>query len=306
MNNWNDDEFDIFNMPESDQPTSDICPNCNISMQSRIGQYVCGQCGLIQYKNEDVDINSVSSSGVISIKSGKYTRKFHSSTHNTELNRINYTLMMLNKFQMNSPNFKIAPNLLHDVAVKFASIKIPDENEELKPLIKRGIFKRQLLVVMIYHMAISEYKVQYRRADIATWAGLSNDGLSKASTFLRNLHAKGYIDMTFDNETVFGYTNRYFEAIGIDNGDYIKFATELVEYTETKKILMTSKLSSKVAGALWIVITHCKLNFPASEVEKCSDNIKPATFKKFSKIVDTNIDKFAHIFNKYKIPLSVE
>lgn len=298
--NW-DKMFEVFNSPSNDN-IKNICDNCLEPMQVKANELVCLLCGLVEPIMQESDDTTNKSSGMISINNGKYTRKFHASTHNNNITRYEYTKRMLNVLQSRSKIIKIPDNVLDNVAVKFTNIKIINESGEEHQLIKRGILKRQILAVMIYYFAAAE-GIQYKKSVIATWAELPTDGFARAESFLRDINELYKLGIPFDNENTNNFISRYFKSIGIIDTNYIKFAQELVDFTENKKILMSLKLSSKAAGALWVVITHCKMKYSIDEVERCTDNTRSSTFNKFS----TTIKKhqrthFSEIFIKYNIP----
>lgn len=295
-----DKYFDEFESPTTDEP-NDICPSCEITMNIEGDMMICGSCGKIRQTDDDTGAIS-GSSGMVVIRSGKYARKFHSSTHDSVTSRYTYTLDLLNSLQDKSTDFKLPPGLLQTVAMEFTKIKIPDGDTQ-KALIKRGIPKKRVLAVMIYYIAINNYNTQYKKSLIAKWAGLDTNKFSKAEILLRDLQANGSIEMSFDDVNVSNYVKRYFGAIGISDLKYHRFAIELVEFTEDKNIGMSSLLSSKVAGSLWLVISHCKLKYSVSQVEKCTDNTKSATFKKFANLVNQYEHTIFHdIFVRHDIP----
>ncbi len=87
-----------------------------------------------------------------------------------------------------------------------------------------------------------------------------------------------------------------------NSGKYKAFVLEIVGESENRKIGMNIQLSSKIAGALWILINGLKLKITSAELERAADNIRKSTFMKFYKVVAEYRRTFEPIFIHHGIP----
>jgi transcription initiation factor TFIIIB Brf1 subunit/transcription initiation factor TFIIB len=186
-------------------------------------------------------------------------------------------------------------NQYNDIQVKYTEVNID------KKFVHRAAIKDEILAGLIKFECI-KCGIARKNKDIAMFMRLATSGFAKGENMLRELHAQGIIDIPINEDPIVGYLPRYLEALNISNERYYDFVAELVDYSESIYMGYRSQISSKIVGALWIIIRKEKLAITDKELEKAADNTKKNTFVKFYDLVMSNIDVFVDIFNKYEIP----
>lgn len=293
------------------------CPDCKVPMELSGSEYQCHACGLTQ-KNELECNNGNSSikdhddtvSSSIRITTGTNRGRFYNvqGDYTKTQRKAILTQLLQHQSRYTGPAFPL--NVLNATATQYNRIQKMiteddlDENGKVrgqKKFVRRGSIKDEILAALLYFECIRENVVR-KKKDIAVFMGLVTNGFSRGENILRNLEAEGKIELPDDNEPVSGYVDRYLEALNIDKPEYGQFIIALVEDSERRKIGVGSQISSKIVGAIWILINKCRLNITAQALEKATDNTKKNTFTKFSNIVLDNIRTFAPIFAMYGIP----
>jgi hypothetical protein len=99
---------------------------------------------------------------------------------------------------------------------------------------------------------------------------------------------------------------RYLEVLGIDNERYYAFILALIDRAIKKNIGMSSVMSSKIVGAIWILVQREKLPIDANMIQDRCDNIKKNTWTRFSDAITNNILKFYDIFAEHKIETGIK
>lgn len=289
------------------------CPDCNIPMTLAGSDYQCSECGSVQavngnsYKNFDDIVN-----GSLRITTGANKgRLYNVACGDYAKTQLRIILDQLMKNQSNFSGMAFPHNILFAAASQYNRIQKYiteddiDDNGKVrgqKKFVRRGNIKDEVLAGLVYFEGIREKLVRKKR-DIAMFMKLPTCGFSRGEDILRNLQAEDKIDIPVDEEPIEGYVDRYMDGLNLDNPDYTKFIIELVQESENKKIGMNSQLSSKIVGAIWILIDRCKLQITPIQLECAADNTKRNTFMKFYNIVVANIAIFSHIFIKNNIPL---
>lgn len=303
------------------------CEFCNIAMERTSIEYYCLKCGQVKDYEEDIDHDSATAA-YIKITTGSRKGKYYNMTTDyckiqrknilnylrSKYNNLNSTL----KLDAYSPHIKkirgIPMNVLNEVADKYNEIQknivqvIYDENGNKigqKKFVRRRTIKDEILAALIYYTCIKNGAIRKKR-DVSQFMGLNTDGFSRGEDILRTLNESGEIDIELVDETVECFIDRYLDELKIyckeiQDDKYVSFVKELVQYSEEINLGMNSQLSSKVIGAIWILICKFKLNITADQVEIACDNTKKNTFVKFSKLVIKNEKKFAHLFKKYSV-----
>lgn len=287
------------------------CPDCVIPMGVSGSEYQCGECGRVTEGAGDqiIDHDETTSNG-IRITTGANKGRFYNNTGDYCKTQKKFILDQLNLNQHKYNGLPFPQNILNSVAVQYNTIQKYITEDDIsadghvrgqKKFVRRGNIKDEVLAGLIYFECIREKLIRKKR-DIAGYMRLPTFGFSRGEDILRNLQAEGKIDIPVDEEPLEGFIDRYIESLGISQ-KYSDFIIAIVEKSEQLKIGMNSQLSSKIVGALWIVITMCGLRITSKELEKSTDNTKKNTFVKFYKVVFLNIHLFRDIFVKEKIPI---
>lgn len=295
------------------------CPNCKIPMTISNNEYHCEECGLSTAAIGSDDVSLEATPGAIRIGSGPNKGRFYNyggDYARTQRQAIMKQLTLNANEYTGSP---FPPNILARTATIYNTIQkltapieavpTPDglvvmrnEAAELpRKNVWRGDIKDEILAGIIYFVCIDESAFR-KKGDIAEFMHLPSKGFSRGEEILRMLHAEGNVEIPVCEVGITGFTDRYLEALGLDDPRYELFITEICNLSEAKKMGMSSKMSSKVVGTLWIIIENCRLGITLEKLDKATDKTKKSTFIKFSRVVKENMGTFGPIFDKYKIP----
>lgn len=307
----------LFNQMAESRPLNleaekyNFCPDCQIPMILAGSDYQCEVCGRVQpFSGEGYKDTEEIVSGSIRITTGVNKGRFHNISGDYTKTQMKIILDQLLQNQIGYTGAAFQLNVLNAAATQYNRIQKYiteddlDENGKVrgqKKFVRRGNIKDETLAGLIYFEGIREKLVRKKR-DIAIFMKLPTYGFSRGEDILRNLQAEGKIDIPVDEEPIEGYVDRYMDGLGLDNPTYPKFVIDLVQESEDRKIGMNSQLSSKIVGAIWVLIDKCRLNITSVALEKATDNTKRNTFTKFYNVVLNNINVFAHIFIKHGIP----
>jgi predicted RNA-binding Zn-ribbon protein involved in translation (DUF1610 family) len=305
---------DVFNKFTEIKPTTvdsavDICTECGITMTLDGSDYVCSKCGTIE-QSAVAPSNEESTNNYVRVSMNGKKGTFYNVI--SDYSKTQKTVIFNQLMQNNNAysGFKFSRDVLSKVADRYNGIQktlldeyMPDGSVKQKKFVRRGYIKDEVLAALIYYECIRAKSARKKR-DIAVMMKLPTNGFSNGENILRDLHNKGKISIPIDDEPYADYLDRYLEALNIDNDKYKGFILEVIEKSEKLHIGMNSQISSKIVGALWLVITNCKLDISAAALEKSADGIKKSTFIKFYNILNSQKILFLSIFNKYEIPLN--
>jgi transcription initiation factor TFIIIB Brf1 subunit/transcription initiation factor TFIIB len=311
-----DDNDELFNQftdqilcgPDVDVVQYNYCPDCKFPMELSNCEYQCKYCGLT-VKNDMGDINKTRDSVSTVLRAGKTRGKYY--TVNNDYSRTQYNVIfryLMQKLYASPGAFPI--NILRAVAEQYNLIQkyiTEDEYDDKgtvtsqRKFVRRGGIRNEVLAALVKFECKRE-GLNRKDKSIAHFMNLSTEGFSRGEGLVRDFEAAGKIDLPVNEEPIDGFIDRYLESLNLDNPIYADFIRELVNRSEDRKLGMNSQISSKVAGAIWIIIRNCKLDIAARSLEKATDNTKKNTFNKFYDVVLNNRATFADIFTKYNIP----
>ncbi|SIP85835.1 Putative TFIIB [Pacmanvirus A23] len=294
-----------------DETQYNYCPDCKIPMTLAGSEYNCDMCGLTeQFAADGCKDHDETVSGSIRITTGSNKGRFYNITGDYTKTQKKFILDQLLQNQSNFTGMAFPMNVLNAAATQYNSIQkfITEDDIDIdgkvrgqKKFVRRGNIKDEVLAGLIYFECIREKLVRKKR-DIAIFMKLPTYGFSRGEDILRNLVGEGKLDLPTEDEPICGYLDRYVEILGITNQSHLNFVIEIVEESEKRKIGMNSQISSKIVGALWILVTKLGLPITAIALEKACDNTKKNTFVKFQKTVLANMKVFEFIFRRYNIP----
>jgi len=278
-----------------------FCPDCKTSMETSGTNYQCAQCGYTTSNETIGEPDRAASGGRIPISTGANKGRFRNINNDYSHTQIKNIFDQLKQLQLHYTGAKISLDILKSVAERYNAIQklIKNASEHGQKFVRRGDIKNEILAALIYFECIRQNNPR-KRADIATFMCLVVQGFSRGEDTLRDLAASGFFDLP-ECDHIVGYTERYFEALRIENPQYDRFVIAIVRRSTERNIGVSSQISSRIAGTIYIVITRCKLATTVAELERAADNTKKNTFMKFYKAVMENIIEFADIFREFGI-----
>ena len=297
--------LDVFSSPvtitrlkalENADSQHNKCPECHMMMMTAGTYYQCTNCGLTT-ANETLDEpDREASGGRIRITTGVNKGRYRNVNNDYSRTQIKNIYDQLRQLQLHYNGAKISLDVLRAVATKYNAIqKLIKESETTdEKFVRRGDIKNEILAGLIYFECIRENNPR-KRSDIALFMGLPVQGFSRGEDTLRDLSAQGFFDIP-ECDQIVGYTERYFEALRIENPKYDAFVIAVVKRSTERNICVSSQIPSRVAGAIYLVIVRCKLTTTVSELEIAADNTKKNTFMKFYNAVMNNHTEFADLF----------
>lgn len=310
----------ILHDSPSDNSRLNYCDDCNIATNFDASQSVwsCSQCGMVQSQIGNTQDCFEDSTGTLKVGIGNRRRNYYNVTQ--DYSKIQKTAiaaqLSTNNDQYSGP--KIPKNILAEVAEEYNKIqKITVNETDLhgnitgnKKFVKRGHIKDEMLGALIYYMCIKA-GITRKRRDVAAFMKLPNKSISRGECELRELHANGKIKIPVNVEPNEDFVDRYLEALGLDSDGtvherYREFILELVEESVKKCVGVGSLSSSKIVGAMWIVITALDLGIDSAKLEQSCDKIRKNTWMRFVNDVELNKVKFAHIYTRYNIPHGIK
>lgn len=305
-----DEAFDSFArvVPEDNSPQYNFCPDCNRPMNIRELEYQCPDCArIIPIAADLCKDHDETRSGNIKISTGAYKGKFYNINHDyskTQKKLISDQLIHNNSAFVGR---KFPRDILMLVALGYNNIqKLIFEVEEAdcrsqKKFVRRGNMKDEIIASLLYYECIRA-GITRKKKDIAAFMNLPTSGFSRGEDVLRSLNAEGRIDIPVDIEPADDFVDRYLEALNIEDAPSREFVRELVAISEEKKIGMNLQISSKIVGAIWVLIQNKGLDISSGALEKAADDMKKNTFLKFHKLVHENMSIFGAVFDKFSIP----
>jgi len=288
------------------------CPDCNQAMMASGHNYDCAVCGYTL--RIDGEIRDCVEDGVTNIKVA-YGRKVHNlSSDYSKAQRKSILDLLINlNSQYQSP--QIPRDVLTATANDYNEIQkltleeTDDEGEvTVKKVVKRGNIKHEILGALLHYECIRA-NIARKKKDIAVFMQLQNNGFSRGEDFLRELHNKGkisHLNLPINTETKSSFVDRYLESLGIETDRNRDFILELVDKSIEMKIGLNSVMTSKVVGALWILIIKTGMKVEASSLQDKCDNIKKNTWMRFTNAVLENITKFVGVFERHGVPHGIK
>lgn len=317
------ENFNILKFDDIEDVQFNICQICLTAMEfiSNDSSYKCPDCGLIKQvvgdlKKKEDNVNSMEN---LRINPGGGSNHYVNITsdYKRTQKRMIFTLLTKNNYDYNGP--KIPKNVLVSAGLEYNAIQqiiIEGNNGTCKKFVRRGDVKDRVIGALI-KLECNNVGIPIKNRDIAKFMKLPTQGISKGEDILRALHNEGKIELQLNEKKAEGFTIRYLENLNIITEDeglglaispeeerYKNFILDIVKLSIEKNIGMSSIMSSKIVGAIWILINKLNLNITYKTVEKCCDEIRKSTFKRFSEelLKPEHLFKFIDVFDKYNIP----
>jgi transcription initiation factor TFIIIB Brf1 subunit/transcription initiation factor TFIIB len=267
-----------------------MCPDCDVPMAVDVAEFRCPVC----MRSESADIT---------VADATNSTKRNWSADPTRSQRQS-TLRSLENRAREHTGDAIPHDILEEVSDIYLKIQTGATEEEVidgevvtKKFVRRGNNKDQILAYLIYVTCLRKGVIRSKPC-IAQFMGLKSQGFSQGEKAVRLFQAQGIIKgVCFDDEPIEGFIARYFDILRIDI-TYSEFVRDLVDLSIRKRIGMTSKPTSKIVGAMWMLVTTAKLKISVADLEKATET-KKATFMNFYEDVRTNISIFKLVFQKH-------
>lgn len=308
------------------------CSDCDIVMykSSRGMYYECEKCGIIEDDiGNDFDVVAFDGAG-----NGNFDVINNYNTSNTSAAPIRISgpnnYIYQKKLVSNTCNYsKTQKKNTIDQMLNFVyqHKSVPDKNIVLEAAnfyydvqqhcIKRGDVRKGTMAACLYRVCISHGSTR-KPKEISDIFGVQQSEFSNGEKILDDLVASGKIKMKCngafvpdsDIKLANAFLNRYFENLNIPNDaedfnskdrpNYKLFTLSLIKFTQKYRIAESSIMSSKCAGAIYILALKRKeLNITRDMIEaECS--ISKSTFSRFHKAVFTVLESDDTINKKTK------
>ena len=304
---------------KSSEPYSETtCENCHEQMYSSGLYLVCDNCGATRPLPENE--TRAGSSCTIVVGSGRGRKIYNVPTGNSRGQRQADLVNYLRVRNMQAPrHLQVPEGILKESAEYYSDLQntktdtiIDSETGEVigeAPWVHRGDVMKEILGAMIYFLAQQKGVIRSKK-EIAALLDLSTDGFSRGEDVVRRLISSGSLEgIKVDTEGTLDFAFGYLQRLGLSEKWQVDFVVEVVEFADFNNWDITNKLSSKVAGAIWmLVLGSSKIGRTVScaEVEKATGGIKKSTFIKIVHTVVANDQRFRHIFEKYNVVMPHE
>jgi transcription initiation factor TFIIIB Brf1 subunit/transcription initiation factor TFIIB len=277
------------------------CQECNLEMYKSSMEYICENCGKIEeitggyldvsengsdsISDYNTSSNSAAPVRISGPNSHQYQKKFISSTSNYKKQQMKNTEEQITNIIHNYEGIKVPTNVVKDSAKFYYSVQ--------QHTIKRGDVRIGTMAACTYRVC-KKYGLIRKPKEISDMYGIDQNEFSNGEKILDELFAKGllkdnseYAVSNFyseDEPRIDAFLGRYFEAMNIPD-KYIKFTKILIKFTIKFKIANSSIISSKCAGAIYILSTRVpELEISKQDVANACQ-ISKSTFTRFSKAV---------------------
>ncbi len=284
------------------------CPECRSPMELSANEYKCQYCGFMRSNDLDTDkTSSGAACGTLRTGNGA-VYYFNGEYPKTQHKMVLCDLIKLHKAYTGPaiPNCALVAtadqyNLIQRDVIDYEYDDVGNV-QRTKKFVHRGNIKDEVLATILYYECIRAGCIRHK-VEIAKFMNLSIEGFARGEDIIRTLIEKGNISLPIEVEPVREYAERYMSALSITNDSYIDFIVDLVQVSEKYRLGMSSHLSSKVVGAIWIIIQRCGHTITWKELESATGNTKKNTFMKFYKLVYSNLGVFTEVFARYNIPV---
>lgn len=301
--------FDPFDVPDQEEPESApvslrswICPDCNIEMYISTDGLVCDKCG---YIDESLGTTSETTSDVVNSYNTssdsaapvritgpghyKFQKKLVTDTSNYEKTRRKNTIDQMMNTVYQCPGAVPPRHIIMEAAEMYLSIQ--------KHCIKRGDVRRGAMADCIYKICMLRGFIR-KPKEIAAMFGIPQNELSNGAKIVDELIACGKIAFKKDIETnlpehiMSSCLNQYFQSLRIpeDKPKYRHFVERLIKFAGKFGIADSSIISSKCAGAIYVLSIKCpELNITLKAIER-DCHISKSTFTRFYKAISDILD----------------
>lgn len=290
-----------------------ICTLCNCEMRKQgVVNYICMKCG---YKNEfNIDVeptftlkdnyttnsNSATTLQIMGPNAHKYQNNLRKNTTNYKKKQYKDTHTQMEKFIRQYNGAKIPVNIITIASEYYFAVQQHD--------IKRSFNRIATMAECLYRVC-NFHGIGRKPKEIIDIFNIEQSDLSKGSNILNKLHSQGLLkDYDFGksnyNESLL---SRYFNCLGIkrENGlkKYFQFCCDIIDFTVKYKIANNNIVSTKCAGAIYLLTTYDKtLKVSKDQISKSCD-ISKSTFTEFFKTVSGLLKKTDPLYRKCQVKI---
>lgn len=279
-----------------------ICDVCQVSMIHNKNEWCCPVCNIVKDYEDNVSDNEDSVAITIKRSVGMYKGRYYNM--NVDYSKIQRKTIdaLLKSYAGAYEGVPIPYDLLQETADIYNSIqklRIEPKGGDgtgavQKKFVRRHTIKDEILAAILYSVC-SNHGCTRKRKDIAKFMQLSTGGFSKGEHIIRTLNAEGKIELAKNDDDIMSFVTRYLGSLKIKTKENKRYVERIVSLSEDKFVSMTSHISSKVAGAVWILTEKLDMKVSIKEFESACDNIKKSTFIKFVNEVRKHESLFAEV-----------
>lgn len=285
------------------------CVDCKIPLLIDPLECKCPQCGRC-YRYQTTDgTDPLAGTIRVSMKGGRSKRVGVNSNYTeTQSKSIKNLLAEHKRNNDGKPGGIVIPmDVLTEVAIKYNEMQ--KINTDGKKFVKRANIKNQILCALI-KIICDQKGLSRKEQDIARFMGLESDGFSQGDIIVRECVASGSLELNLEEDPLRdakAFAERYLESLGMP-AEFIalksEFVKECIDESIKARIAFKSKITSKVAGIIWILNVNLKLGKTIKQLEDAVDGTKKSTYAGFVESIFKNSEKFEPIFKKYAVPYS--
>lgn len=309
-----------------------LCSECGKQMYKSLSGFLCEACGNIEdtfgddsdkiEHHSDYNTSDSSAAPVCIMGPGSYAfqKKLISNTSNYKKQQKRNTVDQIENtiYQYKGP--KPDKHVVREAAELYYQVQ--------QYCIKRGDVRTGTMAACLYRKC-RKYGIDRKPKEIAHMFNIPQNELSNGEKILEKLFAEGrlasHLDAiseaginqyyTKEEDQMKSFLSRYFECLSIPE-QYLFFAQRLVRFTIKYRIASSSIMSSKCAGAIYILSLKIPtLSIKRNDIEhEC--RISKSTFSRFSQSVITYLksdeeqykkarSRLRRIFKKNFIPLGL-
>ena len=273
-------------------------------VETDANRLVCDSCGMEKEGMGQIGENDQPTTSVVSISlGGGKSRTYNVSTSNVET-RANTILAELDELSRKYTSVhgqEAVPRAIRiAVARKYAMIQESFPEKGGGKFIRRGDVRGSIIAALLNN-EMTEGKNGRKKETISDFMDLKKAGFSSGENALREIESLGIITIS-SNVSTEGFVERYLDRLKINKPAYAGFVSSVVQYSIDYNISMRSQLSSKVAGAIWLLLQSINSRISIERLETASDKTRANTIKNFFNSLRTNIDKFYPLYTHYDIP----
>ena len=290
-----------------------ICTACNCEMRKQGGvNYICMQCGYKNSFNIDVEptftlkdnytTNSASATTLQIMGPGafKFQNNMRKNTTNYKKKQYKDTHTQIEKFIRQHDGTKIPSNIITIAADYYFAAQ---QHE-----IKRSYNRIATMAECLYRTC-NFHGVGRKPKEIIDIFHIEQSDLSKGSNILDKLHSQGLLKDFDYNKTNYddALLSRYFNCLNIkrENGEkkYYQFCTDIIDFTIKYKIANNNIVSTKCAGAIYLLTTFDKTVKVSKDNISKSCDISKSTFTEFYKTINNLLKKTDPLYHKCQVKI---
>lgn len=291
-----EDFLDKRNVLDTIDPT--VCSQCSSRTEESGNSLICTKCGYIMGSADQLEEQEKSSSAIIQVGNRTYN-----IGHNNVDTRKKEILEYLNKaveIYMRAEQFEPVPSyVISTVATRYAEIQQRNYDHDTDPFIHRGSVRKKILAALLIDEA-NKQGCERKKDVITKMLDLPTNGFAEGEKVLRALANKGIITLSDQNDTK-GFAERYLTPLDLNSEENVNFVESIVQTSYDCNMEMASQRSSKIVGAIWLLIRSKRLNITIYEVEQASEKTRVNTFKRFYDEVMRNKSYFTDVFKEFNM-----